>query len=890
MEPMEPAIGPDQLLTQRAFLVRLARGLLGDEALAEDVVQEVELRALNRPPASGASPAGWLATVTRNLARNALRSRARRDRHEGAAARAERVETHAGALEGLELQRRVLAAVHALRDPYRTVVWLRFYEDRTPSEIAAELALPLATVKTRLRRALDELRSSLDRASGGERRAWMAALVPLVRPAAPAVPLGTLVGVLAMKKVAVVFVVAALGWLGWKAWPQRGAHVLPVSASASPALAVQSPEVVLDAAAPAAATREAVAAMPTPVTIATGLAALELRVRWSDGTDAADVGLTLWPEDDARPELCARSTTTDAGGGARFAELAPGRWTLHTDRDTHESLALAPDEALALELALPAGVDVAGMVVVQDGLPVPDAEIWLESPGTGLLGGRVAALSGPDGSFALRSLGAGQGVAAAHEGHWPSSLELLRDKVPVNGERGLQIELVLGSEYPPVTGVVLDERGLGVAGALVSVGTWGNDSVQRADGRWESMVKARVLVTDAAGRFAVSWGGGEVPLPVHVLASGHALAKAEAWDPNATDDLVLRIGPGATIEGSVSDADGAPVGGALVRLLSAGILDAGCPFPLPRATSGADGSYRMEHVPPGSVTLSVAVPDAPQQSARGQRTLADGAHERWDVVLASRASIAGVARDFAGVPISKAQIVVDRGTGRSILAADDAGRFTLWPSDPEQVYTLELVVQGSVRARREGVRAGDQVELVAAKDSASVRGRFVDAGNRARVGERIHVRLAAEEFRPVMPTTELAPDGAFAFPDVAPGRYRASFASEQREIARSDWFELVPGDALDLGMIESRTAGSLVVDFRTDTSERCTPAAWLVDDEGSTRQLFADGDVFRTDDVEPGRYVLRADDLGLEAHEQEVVIESGRETRLTVVLTLQRSE
>ena len=36
----EQPIGEDEILAQRRFLCRLARGLVGDPALAEDVVQE----------------------------------------------------------------------------------------------------------------------------------------------------------------------------------------------------------------------------------------------------------------------------------------------------------------------------------------------------------------------------------------------------------------------------------------------------------------------------------------------------------------------------------------------------------------------------------------------------------------------------------------------------------------------------------------------------------------------------------------------------------------------------------------------------------------------------------------------------------------------------------
>jgi DNA-directed RNA polymerase specialized sigma24 family protein len=61
MEPAPQPLPRDQeLLAQRGFLRRLARGLLGDDGLAEDVVQEAELRALERGPRPGGScAAGW---------------------------------------------------------------------------------------------------------------------------------------------------------------------------------------------------------------------------------------------------------------------------------------------------------------------------------------------------------------------------------------------------------------------------------------------------------------------------------------------------------------------------------------------------------------------------------------------------------------------------------------------------------------------------------------------------------------------------------------------------------------------------------------------------------------------------------------------------------------
>ena len=57
---------------------------------------------------------------------------------------------------------RVRSAIAALTEDQRRLVQLSFYEDMSHSSIAAELKLPLGTVKTRLRRAATCLRSLLE--------------------------------------------------------------------------------------------------------------------------------------------------------------------------------------------------------------------------------------------------------------------------------------------------------------------------------------------------------------------------------------------------------------------------------------------------------------------------------------------------------------------------------------------------------------------------------------------------------------------------------------------------------------------------------------------------------------------------------------------------------
>lgn len=142
---------------------RLAFLIVGDAAAAEDVAQEAmmsALRGLDRfDLARPFEP--WLHRIVVNEARDTLRARARRPElvsglEDPDAAAVPEPELPAA------LPSELLAAVRALRPDYRLVVVLRHVLDYTPAEIAATLEIPAPTVRTRLRRALIELRDDLE--------------------------------------------------------------------------------------------------------------------------------------------------------------------------------------------------------------------------------------------------------------------------------------------------------------------------------------------------------------------------------------------------------------------------------------------------------------------------------------------------------------------------------------------------------------------------------------------------------------------------------------------------------------------------------------------------------------------------------------------------------
>ncbi len=155
------------------YLRRLAHALLRDAAAADDAVQETWLQAVRTPPREGPSQRAWLAQVMRNVVRKGWRGEARRKQREAAWSPRAEPEDPGTQLQRVEQAEILLAAIRRLDPAKREVIELRFFEDLPPRKIAAQLGVPVETVKTRLKRALAELRQSLEQDGG---RQWPAAL------------------------------------------------------------------------------------------------------------------------------------------------------------------------------------------------------------------------------------------------------------------------------------------------------------------------------------------------------------------------------------------------------------------------------------------------------------------------------------------------------------------------------------------------------------------------------------------------------------------------------------------------------------------------------------------------------------------------------------------
>lgn len=235
---------PEDLTEHAGFLRRLAVRLLADASAADDVVAEAWRVALEKPPSQKVSLRAWLGGVVRSLSRQRNRSESRRrNREEAAPPSTTPTLPPDELLEREESVRALVDAVFGLREPFRSVVLLRFYDDFTLKQIAARLDCPVDTARTRLKRAMAELRDRMDARHDGDRRSWCLGLVAAFRSEAQVAGVaGTIGGVLVMSTTLKLAAVGVIGVLCAVPFLERG-ESRPESHRAEP------PKMVVDAAA-----------------------------------------------------------------------------------------------------------------------------------------------------------------------------------------------------------------------------------------------------------------------------------------------------------------------------------------------------------------------------------------------------------------------------------------------------------------------------------------------------------------------------------------------------------------------------------------------------------------------------------------------------------------
>ena len=804
--PPEP-VRLEDLLAERAWVRRMARALVFDEAGASDLEQEAWARILKRPP-RGPVPSvrGWLARVLRNTSVDLLRSEGRRHRREEAAARPEGEPSAAEVVARAEILRRVVNEVMALEEPYRSTVLLRYVEDLGPAAIAARQGLPVETVRTRLRRGLALLRERLDRDHRGDRRAWALLLVPFLRrppPAAAGGPAaagragGGLMGAPAQGGGAAAVVLAAAGvgfWVtredesgGGPALPERPAAVDLAGVEAAP----PPPE-------------------PAPLEAPRGEESLDVRVRDFEDLPVAGAAATLHPvpvferssyalQESAVPEPTGRigGGATGADGTVRLDGVPAGTWILQVRAEGYarwaQSVTLPRGGGRPPVVVLLArGCSLPGTVSERGGGPLAGVEVLLRDPSW--------ASGAPGFSHASARTDAGGrwrigGVAPGiHEVcvRLPSGTLRSEGSVVLPGPDRFDIVLDRGGS---IAGRVTDAAtGEPLAGAIVvaSVQPQG-PPFRRTYPRGVSAADGSYLLSDLPeGNFAV----------LTAVRDGYLTFNGEG-NPNV--DTFLESGAslrrdihmerGVVVRGRVTDEAGAPLPGAGVGLLFEGEETGSGP----RTDTDAGGAYLLR-VRGGRRALFLVDeqrhphPDLPPDATRAFQQgrvpdslvvlLPETGEVVRDFALPLGATVEGKVVDPEGKPVAGFR-VQSRGRGYSpggvAMPSSSDGSFRLegvrpglgitvsgWSEGPKgtsgssEPFDLEAgaTVQGVVVVVRP-FAAGRLAGRVTGPDGSAVRGAVLRLIHGDPAGSATPGRNLWEEARIYGSLHPVAPDGTF---------------------------------------------------------------------------------------------------------------------------------
>jgi hypothetical protein len=363
-----------------------------------------------------------------------------------------------------------------------------------------------------------------------------------------------------------------------------------------------------------------------------------------------------------------------------------------------------------------------GVVQDEHGKPIADVNVNVGAGELGFagFGALSSAKTGADGKFSLGMLRPGRWTLRTASGQF---LPTVQEFTLAPEEQRDTVVVVRPGQA--IAGQVVDERGVGVSGC--KVGSKRKES--RGGVAIERFATDESATTDAGGFFTLS-GLSTETATVRTFDAGHTSATA-ADVPVGTGNLVLRVERLGSVEGVLVGADGTPVEGSRVVARPKGqgpgdvMFEPGEDLPLARGNGGgttaADGTFRVEGVRPGMVTVAATgeghlpvqkadVQVLPAQTVKGVRLVADlGAMARVTVV------------DEGGAPVAGAKVQAKRpaeggapgnGTGfraRRVGVSNDNGDVHVG-AGPEGLGTATTNAEGV--ALLTGLPAGE-VQLVA---------------------------------------------------------------------------------------------------------------------------------------------------------------------------------
>lgn len=822
----------EQLMAEMAWVRRLARALVGDAALADDVAQETWIVAAESSPETDRSLRPWLARVVRTLARTRRRTDVRRGLRERAAAAEEQAPSADELVERVELQRVVAGEVLALAEPYRSTVLLHFVEGYTSAEIGRRLGIPPGTVRRRLKTGLDQLRNALRARRDQPPKGWLGALAPLASKAPAAV------GVVAMKKLAfaiailVLLLVAAFVGFSRRSGGEHASHA---------ASTTRAPTIGVRAATPAFAAWLAQTGVPdrriAGQVMAGGAPVAKATVRL--GLVVADDAVQLVTE-----------ATSDEHGAFDFGLQPAATFTVSAAASGHSpaavTVALADPRAHADHLVLVLGdcrAHMFGTVTDASGGPIAKARLLL----AGLSGGETDAaghysICVPLDAPTLRIDADGYGSIEQRLGT-RNGVQMLTGEL--HRDFSLVPEAVLA-------GTVVDSNGRAVAGARVVARPALGDAHRQIASGWAD--------STADGAFRIT---GLAPAQFELVASSDGFASvapltAIARAASTSQQLRLVLASVARVRGQVVQG-GAAIAGATVVAATASKLESR------KSVSQADGTFVLDGVPMGAVVFTAA----PYQVTAPKLVTIDRPevdHVTLEVTAATK--IHGhVTR--AGRPIAGAKIATEKGDRQA--SADETGAYTLdgLPAGTVLIDAWDVREKAFSVAKRVVLAAGDDQQVDIELDgSGEIQGTVVDEGGHPVAGAYVefHLSNGGNDACEAMTST----DGTFDCPMLLGGDYapsvqpspdtRKSFApaADAFPIVHVKPHEVVTGVRLAIRNERRSIRGTVVGDNGpvADVRVEALGAGFGAYEVPST--MAAEDGSFEMRDLAPGTYAVHA--------------------------------
>lgn len=344
---------------------------------------------------------------------------------------------------------------------------------------------------------------------------------------------------------------------------------------------------------------------------------------------------------------------------------------------------------------------------------------------------------------------------------------------------------------------------------------------------------------------------------------------------------------GGSIQGTITDTNGAPLPGSFVELTDVnGVLVA-------TITSDQNGEFLFTDITVGQLNVKATAPDYGVSSIGV--IVEPGEMSTVELSLSQiTGTITGVVTDTDGNPISNATVTVADATNTSVatVITNADGSYTIPQLDPSE-YTITAsesssganVVSGTVTAGDESI-----VDITLIPLGGVVQGTILDIGGEVVVGATVELR-SVSPFGPVVSTVLTDSDGNYDFGTISNGTYTivvtaTNYGSEsgsvliEAGVTTIQQFALTPDPSSVEGVVttDGVAAPNTVVKLLdiTDTS------IFEVQTDADGRYLIQN--------INPGIYTLLVNNPDYQSEKQGFTIGAGESTTVNFALVPQPSE